>query len=733
MKMGKDEARFPPPREALERPNKDLPVLQDAVGLKPKRDLAGERQPSEAAPAGRSLRRSLLQQVKEEPPEGSAQRWESQWQEFLRTAEAPPHSGWGPPPLWAPPTPWDNATAFLAAFEQVAEACRWPKGEWASRLLPALSGEAKLAFHSLEAGDREDYGKAKAIILRWEALSRERWRQHFRRFRYQEAEGPRGVYGRLQELCHQWLKVERHSKEQILELLILEQFLIILPPEIQRWVREHGPETSTQAVALAEEFLLRQPEEERGDGQAGFEEDVSCEGGRDLSEIELCIKTKQEEDDEDGEDDGDPGKDSLLAGREWTAVDEGEKYVPGESEPVGLCETSTWKMVENFSLHHERENSSASPQRAAFWQEVSSDRSVSCGEDLKDPAIQIEIASGDVWECEEETPQISFERMRREELREGLWDQRGPEVKEGNYTPKKMHLPTLYQDRDFCDILSQQKPLESQKNKCFAAHWTIRSDGKPDQNLAFTNSFVEGRSLPQFQMLHEEEKPYKCFVCGKRFTRSTNLTAHQRIHTGEKPYGCPDCPKMFTSQSDLIKHKRIHRGEKPYKCFVCGKSFSQGGHLTAHQRIHTGEKPYKCLECGKSFSKNTNLTLHQRIHTGEKPYKCLECGKSFTWNSNLTSHQRIHTGEKPFQCSDCNKCFCNHSTLIKHVRIHTGEKPYKCFACGKSFSQSSSLTAHKRIHTGEKPYQCSECGKSYSKNTNLISHQRIHMMGKLHK
>ena len=31
-----------------------------------------------------------------------------------------------------------------------------------------------------------------------------------------------------------------------------------------------------------------------------------------MSEIELCIKTKQEEDDEDGEDDGDPGKDSLL-------------------------------------------------------------------------------------------------------------------------------------------------------------------------------------------------------------------------------------------------------------------------------------------------------------------------------------------------------------------------------------------------------------------------------------
>ncbi|KAG8140282.1 hypothetical protein E2320_002978, partial [Naja naja] len=51
------------------------------------------------------------------------------------------------------------------------------------------------------------------------------------------------------------------TKEQILELLILEQFLTILSKEIQNKVRECGPETYTQAVALVEGFLLRQEEE----------------------------------------------------------------------------------------------------------------------------------------------------------------------------------------------------------------------------------------------------------------------------------------------------------------------------------------------------------------------------------------------------------------------------------------------------------------------------------------
>uniref|UniRef100_A0A670HMU0 Uncharacterized protein n=1 Tax=Podarcis muralis TaxID=64176 RepID=A0A670HMU0_PODMU len=96
------------------------------------------------------------------------------------------------------------------------------------------------------------------FILAWESTLREKQRQHFRQFCYQEVEGPRGVYGRLRELCRQWLRAERHTKEEILELLILEQFLTVLPQDMESWVREGRPETCAQAVALAENFLLQQ-------------------------------------------------------------------------------------------------------------------------------------------------------------------------------------------------------------------------------------------------------------------------------------------------------------------------------------------------------------------------------------------------------------------------------------------------------------------------------------------
>ncbi|XP_070309131.1 zinc finger protein 396-like [Odocoileus virginianus] len=86
------------------------------------------------------------------------------------------------------------------------------------------------------------------------SLSSEAFCQQFRQFGYSDSAGPREALGRLHEPRCQWLRPEVLSKEQILELLVLEQFLAILPEELQALFRENRPASGEDAVGMLEEL-----------------------------------------------------------------------------------------------------------------------------------------------------------------------------------------------------------------------------------------------------------------------------------------------------------------------------------------------------------------------------------------------------------------------------------------------------------------------------------------------
>uniref|UniRef100_A0A8D2KRY7 SCAN box domain-containing protein n=1 Tax=Varanus komodoensis TaxID=61221 RepID=A0A8D2KRY7_VARKO len=208
------------------------------------------------------------QQVKQEPDEGlqpPPSHWETPRQEFSKGVQYP-QSGWRNPALHKP-LQWDTGS-FQASYDTPASAGQWPSGGgWVTQALPSLNRDVQPVYSGPDQRERRNYRNVKEEALNEDTLSLEVRRQRFRHHRYREAEGPREICRQLQELCHQWLKPERHTKERILELLILEQFLTILPQEVQNWVREHSPETCAQAVTLSEDFLMRQREAQRKEQQ----------------------------------------------------------------------------------------------------------------------------------------------------------------------------------------------------------------------------------------------------------------------------------------------------------------------------------------------------------------------------------------------------------------------------------------------------------------------------------
>ncbi|XP_060114246.1 SCAN domain-containing protein 1-like [Heteronotia binoei] len=145
-------------------------------------------------------------------------------------------------------------------FKEMPDVCQDAREPGRAMLLPDLFGDAQHAHGSLEAGRPGGCGKVEQAIPCLSNMGVENQRKRFRSFAYKETEGPQVAYERLQELLFQWLQPEARSKEEIVEQLVLEQFLNLLPDDVQRWVRERHPENGDEAVALAEDYQFLHPE-----------------------------------------------------------------------------------------------------------------------------------------------------------------------------------------------------------------------------------------------------------------------------------------------------------------------------------------------------------------------------------------------------------------------------------------------------------------------------------------
>ncbi|XP_023439703.1 zinc finger protein with KRAB and SCAN domains 2 isoform X2 [Dasypus novemcinctus] len=644
--------------------------------------------------------------------------------------------------------------------------------------------------------EKEPEWASESILEGSDSSESETFRKCFRQFCYEDVTGPHEAFSKLWELCCRWLKPEMRSKEQILELLVIEQFLTILPEKIQAWAQRQCPESGEEAVALVVH--------------------LEKEAGRLRQQVSSPVHAEKQ----------------ALLGAVWEVADyqpEQMKIQPGvrSQEEAGSLRTGHQEQLNQKREHHllpkNAQPSPWVPASADKWntrdQEVTTTRLPrGFQEPLKDvhmvrdfsykksvhqiPDLYQDIRKESVGNMVSmgNTVSISNKIVQLEQRKEpwtiSLHSSNKRNILQNNYIKEKSVHAIQISTRNAGKMWREQQQWGLEDEKIAGVHWSY------EETKTFLAILRESRFYETLQACPRNSQVYGAVAewlreCGFLRTPEQCRTkfkslqkSYRKVRNGHllepcaffedmdallNPAACASSNDKRKEIISLPRLKKIGINAKEQISLVEEEEAAEesDGDEMGIELIHKSEicsapvlfqnlsdfeigssikedptqAIYKDMEQHRALTEKSKRVVSQNTDQGR--YHKRECISGRQWENHqeirqgklmsqptdlgrAVVHQRSLMGKRPYRFIKYGEGFGRSARLMCRI-THQKENPHKCIVCGKCFGRSRSLIRHQRIHTGEKPFKCLDCGKSFNDSSNFGAHQRIHTGEKPYK
>ncbi|XP_066230675.1 paternally-expressed gene 3 protein isoform X3 [Saccopteryx leptura] len=624
-----------------------------------------------------------------------------------------------------------------------------------------------------------------AIVANAAAADSEFFHQRFRNFIYVEFVGPRKTLIKLRNLCLDWLQPETHTKEEIVELLVLEQYLTILPERIKPWVRANRPQSCEKLVTLLESYKeMYEPEDNGSDVLS--EDSLSLKGAESPPPRSVYICRDRDwyqywDRDRDWDCDRDWAWDrdrDRAWDRDWDWDRARDRdwdwdWDRDRRRDRDWVRDRAWRR--DWMRERDRRGRSRDLEFRERWPYSRSPRRRFPPRDLSLPLMDKTFARERgrrrrnlmmdyELRCQDTVTYQDFvdlteNRKAQNSIQDNMEnylkllslgvqlaeDDGHSHLTQGHSRSKRSAYPSTSRGlkampeskksthrRGICEEESSHGAIMEKFTKDVAPNsksgrarelndWSLRFPRRLD------NDWKEVSFHKRESLIQDRGCEGNAFGGGGN-SHHSNLVSKKKVLERKRHYQFD-----ADSQGSSIHDQRSCPKKRPFECSDVGKAESMCSISAApcaeSQPLDFSEMPYVCDECGRAFGMISEFVEHQIMHTRVNLY---EYGESFIHSVAVSEVRKSQARGRRLECKKCGETFPSGTALAEHQKVHSRESLSECKEeeeeeeCEELFMPSPTYSELQKIYGKDKFYECKVCKETFLHSSALVEHQNTH-------